>query len=424
MATYQYKVQTSKGPYGFETQYGPDQTSQLQASFQKVFGIAPVSFAVNPFTLQGGKAVFGPAAAAPAPQPAYTPQPAQYPEPAPPTLADLGPSATQFTEAQSRTQTEETGRILEPYRQGLGEYVEALGRQASPLDLYRQFEEEAGVPGLRRTVEGLRGEVFKVEDLLSTLEKDIMARTERLDVSEAARRRIEAFEGEPLREQLTGLTTGLGREETVLSEAMGRAGMLTGYGVEAERQKLAPYTAKLEGEKYIGGIEIGTLSDRLAREMTGFTEDRQAQLELIMDKVTRGRQLSDREWQQARDLEAEAREFERQKQIIRLEASTRASSENRITPYQQAQLDLAREELGQGRQNTLSDTARSYIPDGGWTAYDQPTWASSWNSLKAQFPEASNANIDAALGIAGGSYAAEAPWNNPQAQKKWYEFWK
>ena len=114
-------------------------------------------------------------------------------------------------------------------------------REAKNAQLQSEYEKSAtnisnelGIPGLNTQLSGMRGEVSKVQDLLSRLEGDINTRTSGQLLSESQRRRLLASEETPLRTQLGQLTTG----ENVA------AGQLSQAYTELDRQ-LTPLLKKI-----------------------------------------------------------------------------------------------------------------------------------------------------------------------------------
>ena len=85
----------------------------------------------------------------------------------------------------------------------------------------KQLYEELGIPGMRGTVKGLRGQVAETERLLKQLRPDIEARTKDFLTPESYLNRMEAVERAPLVEQLTGLGRTLGVEEESLRGYLG-----------------------------------------------------------------------------------------------------------------------------------------------------------------------------------------------------------
>ncbi len=168
--------------------------------------------------------------------------------------------------------------------------------------LYNRLTNEAGIPELSNQAQGFKNEIYKVKGTLDRLGEDVVARTTGYNVSDAQRRRLETAEAEPLQTNLGRLGTGLAPIADMLSSA--QRGVETQLGLETQQQDRALEPVKLR---------INAISDRFAREITGFTSDRELGLTTLLDKIQRERQISDQEWKLAQELAAEERAFARQK---------------------------------------------------------------------------------------------------------------
>lgn len=184
-------------------------------------------------------------------------------------------------------------------------YQTKLEGQEKLPDVFYRLEKEAGIPELGQTVGAFKKEIFTVRDLLDRLDEDIATRTEGSWTNESQKRRQIAAEGDPLRTQLGRLGAGMAPAVEALTAAQGRVGQLTQLTSEQQRKELQP-----------DEMRINAVGDRFAREITGFTTNKQNELTALMDKLQRDRALADREWELAQNLAAEERQFERQKQLI------------------------------------------------------------------------------------------------------------
>lgn len=108
--------------------------------------------------------------------------------------------------------------------------------------------------------------------------------------------------------EMSGFTGNQSLQASVLSNLLGmgqnQLGALLPLYSQEQQQQLQPME-----------MQIGALGDRFAREISGFTADRELQLTALMDKLQRDRQLSDRDWELTQQLAAEQREFDRQRQL-------------------------------------------------------------------------------------------------------------
>ena len=85
------------------------------------------------------------------------------------------------------------------------ELSDLIKGRTSLADVRTQYREELGIPGKETAVAGITREVLDVEELLDKLEGDIAGRISGKLVTEAQRRRYQATEERPLREQLADL---------------------------------------------------------------------------------------------------------------------------------------------------------------------------------------------------------------------------
>ena len=152
----------------------------------------------------------------------------------------------------------------------LDKLTQAMQARQKPLDIYTGLEAEAGIPELRTTAKNIGREINRIEDTLYGLEENIAGRTRESMVTEAMRGRMVAAEAEPMQKNLSRLTTGLGRIQGAISEAMQGINTKTGLALQGQEMDLQPIQLK-----------YSSLIDRNSRALTGFTEDRQTALDQI-----------------------------------------------------------------------------------------------------------------------------------------------
>ena len=199
-------------------------------------------------------------------------------------IPDLGTSTiapTTAAPAQAIAQapaSTDWGQKMRDYEEAALKEKQAFftGTKAEREAKQKELESQYGVGGLRGQLEAIRGQVFNVRDLLNNLERDITERTKGALVSESQKRRQIAAEGEPLRTQLSNLVSGSELASTQLSEAL----------------------------------------DNISRDMTGFTSDKELQLNALLEKITSGRNILGNEWTLTSTLASEERDFARQKDLL------------------------------------------------------------------------------------------------------------
>ncbi len=190
-------------------------------------------------------------------------------------------------------------------QQGLfDKYTGTLNNQEQLPALYKRLQTEAGIPDLSNAMQGYKTEIYRVKGLLDRLDEGVNSRNRGTYTTQGLRDRIANVEGTGLRTDLSRLGTGMEPIADLLTSAQNQVGTMLNLNIQQQEKALKP----LE-------IQINSISDRFAREMTGFNQNRENQLTAITDKLTRERELSDREWELAQQLAAEERAYARQRSL-------------------------------------------------------------------------------------------------------------
>lgn len=201
-------------------------------------------------------------------------------------------------------------------QEGLFKNYETIrgGQERLPA-LYSRLENELGIPELSGDMQIFKDQIYSVRDLIDRLDEDVNTRTTGTFTTDEQRRRQIAAEGEPLRNQLGRLGTGMEPLVDRINSATGQLGTMMNLNVQQQERDLEPVKMRIEA-----------ISDRFAREITGFTSNKQNELTALMDKLQRQRQLSDRDWELAQQLASEERAFDREKQLIGMRARAEAAA--------------------------------------------------------------------------------------------------
>lgn len=196
------------------------------------------------------------------------------------------------------------------------EYSTQLKGQETSEAAYKRLTEEAGIPGLQEQMGVFSESLTKLKSGLNEVEQAINERTQGKFVSEAGRARMVAQERGALTTQIARLAEAYAPLMQTLNEK--RAGVGTQLQLLASDQvkQLRPIEAK-----------INALSDRFAREMSGFDQDSQNALNLVLAKLQREQTLSDQEWQSANALLQREDEYNKQKDLLSYEASLKKSNQ-------------------------------------------------------------------------------------------------
>lgn len=177
------------------------------------------------------------------------------------------------------------------------QYEQRIKSQEQLPALYQRLQQEQGIPEITNQLQGYKDEVYRVKGLLDRLDENVTSRNIGTYATQALRDRIAASEGQGLRTDLSRLGTGMEPLTERLTAAQGQISALLPLYIQQQTNELKP----LE-------MRISAAGDQYAREITGFTSNRELQLNALMDKLDRDRQLSDREWELAQQLASEERQ--------------------------------------------------------------------------------------------------------------------
>lgn len=230
--------------------------------------------------------------------------------------------------------------------QYFGEYKGAIGGQQKLQDVLRQAQNERGVGGLQNAINLFQSQISGTKGLLDRLPENLAQRTQGTFTTQALLDRQNAVEGGALRTQLSRLSAGLEPVVQAYGLASQDIEQLLGATQAQQAKELSPYEKRLD-----------TLSDRYSREVTGFTFNKENELNVLLDKLQRERELNDREWQAAQKLAEQEREFAYQKYLNKQTATQQQQAPSALpgavqtytnksgqitgydTPYQSAQTE-------------------------------------------------------------------------------------
>lgn len=243
-------------------------------------------------------------------------------------LDDVGGSAVEF------------GKGLDAnVNNAFGQYSDYVKNLEDPLSIYGRLEGEAGVPQLRKTATSLSGQVNDLEDTIRRVEGDVSANSRNSLLTESQRRNLVTETKRPLTENLGWLGQSLGRVLQGIQLAGSDIATKTGLAVQGQDRKAEPLKM---------GIQLA--SESAARQMTGFTSDRQVRLDTLLAKIQSKQTLAVAEWQEANQLARDEKNFQFEKEKF---AHTIASNTSVIT--------------SEGRQKLIDNTTGKVIADLGST---------------------------------------------------------
>jgi hypothetical protein len=185
-----------------------------------------------------------------------------------------------------------------------GQYSSTVAGQEKLPDMFNRLNTELGIPELSKQAQVFKDQIYGTKNLIDRLDEDITSRTRGTYTTSGMKNRIEAYEGEKLNTTLSRLGTGLAPVADMLTSAQGQIQTLLPLSIQQQDRELRPLEMKID-----------SLSDRFAREITGFTTSKQTQLTAVLDKLERQRYLDDRDWELAQQLAKEERDFSKQKTL-------------------------------------------------------------------------------------------------------------
>lgn len=172
----------------------------------------------------------------------------------------------------------------------LNRYKTTIGGLETPSALAARLGGELGLPALNKSAFGLNQTLADIPSVQTTATRGFDVNANQLS------RIIAAKQGEiaPLAQRATAEA----------QFAQNELGTQMGYAQQDQDRQLMPY--QVEGQQ---------LSDRLAREATGYNTDMQNELDLYLNRLARGEELSDQERARAEKLADNETAFEQQKKL-------------------------------------------------------------------------------------------------------------
>lgn len=200
-------------------------------------------------------------------------------------------------EAQTRTQEE---GFLGRFRGFIG------GQEGLPI-MAERIGKELGLPNLRETAFKAGQTLRDVGSTFREIPQAITATGRAASVNADRLTRAIAQRAAELRPVLETATRGV--EEAFAGQQFGERelGERLGYGVKQQEKELLPFTT-----------EATMMSDRVAREVTGFNQGQQRELDAILKRMEQGVTLQKAEYDRATQLAVKESEFENKKKELEL----------------------------------------------------------------------------------------------------------
>lgn len=199
--------------------------------------------------------------------------------------------------------------------QGLfDQYTAASNAQPKLVDVLNNAQQTAGISGLQNGINLFNSQLSGTKGLIDNLNTDTQVRTAGTGANQAYLDRLRAAEGGQLNTQLSRLTSGLGDVTNAFNTSNANTGQLLSATQADQQTALHP----LE-------LQINSLSDQFARQITGFTTGAQNELDTLMTKLQNQQTLNNDEWQRANSLADQETQFQQARELAAQQsASTNA----------------------------------------------------------------------------------------------------
>ncbi len=242
----------------------------------------------------------------------------------------------QFEDLLNRQKTEQNNLF--------GQYSGAITSQPKLTDVFTQKQNEAGVGKFRENIDLFNTQISGVKGLLDRLNENTAARTSGTNANQAYLDRLRAVEGGGLNTQLGRLASGLEPIVSAYNTSSDQLGQYMALLQEQQSKELKPLEA-----------QISSVSDRFAREITGFTKSKEDELTVLMDKLQRDRDLADREWKQAAQLAAQENEYQNNRRFLEAQQAS--------SPVANVDTSSDKDAAYVGRLNSLPNSQKATIID-------------------------------------------------------------
>lgn len=295
------------------------------------------------------------------------------------------PVAVDYSQAQTLADQQKQGfsdllSKQDATSQGLfDQYTAASAAQPTLVNTLTNAQNAAGIGGLQDNINLFNSQASGVKTLIDKLNEDTAARTAGTGANQAYLDRLRASEGGGLNTQLSRLTTGLGDATNAFNTSNANTGAL----VSAQAADNATALHPME-------LQINSLSDQFARQITGFTTSAQNELDTLMSKLNNQQTLNNDEWARANALADQETQFQQARQL----AADQSGSTNTF--------------LGAGLTGSTTGVGSAVTKAGGGFNF---TGANGQPVSAASFAAANGTNIGDLLyrmGQNGDTYAAKA----------------
>lgn len=217
-------------------------------------------------------------------------------------------SSKKIAEAEKRA-AEEKASVLSNLDSAQNALYNKLTSLENPEDAYNKYAQEAGYTEAQGVSKGLREQIDRVNKLLKGTSESVANSSLQSGLTETQRQRLIASEQDPLRTQMADLSTGLSgavaNEESIRTAVNDK---LSAF-ISGQDQSLEPLKQLVNAAKDKASFVLPEVTDRLSREITQYTTERQTRLDTLLAKYSRAESLDDAELAEASQLAKEERSY-------------------------------------------------------------------------------------------------------------------
>lgn len=235
-------------------------------------------------------------------------------------------SAPNYTQATNLAKNQTTGfnsllnRQNKQQQDLFNKYYSQVKAQPSLTSLFSQQEQQYGLPQLQQSVGTVNNQISNVQGLLDNLDENTKSRTSGTFTTQALLDRQRAVEGGDLNKQLGQVTNALTPLVNTYSVANQNIGTFLNAAQNDRDTQLAPIQA-----------QIGSLSDKFAREITGYTTSSQNELNTLLQKLQEQGTLYGADQQRAAQLAAQEAQAEKTRQYLVAQTNAKAGLGSRFS---------------------------------------------------------------------------------------------
>ena len=159
----------------------------------------------------------------------------------------------------------------------LSRYTSAIGAQPTAQDVYSRLSSEQGLAPAQSLYSGLQKRALDVEGQLQGLPEQMSGETRGFDVNATQRAKMEAMRGSDLTNDLTQTARAASRAGIDTQSIQGNIANLMGLEMGQQEKELVPF-----------GVEATMISERLARDFSSYTMDKQFEFETMIAELNQG----------------------------------------------------------------------------------------------------------------------------------------